>query len=160
MEKQKVVVIDRSTEWNDDSAPFEVKKITVKDLDEVKKLIGNNDKLFENGTLKPSQHTKEALGLNQVTTETVRQAASAYVFGHSAPVKHLKDQIENIIGSVTIQQATVDEIIIKEPLTIQPGDIKSLQANKITFVDKGQITNMGVLSLSAQLLVNAKTTKI
>lgn len=156
IKKQKIVINQRS-EWNDESAPFEVKKITVEDLDEVKRLIGNDDKLFEKGTLKSTNHMEAALGLKEVTSETVREAASAYVYGNSQQLKHLKAQIEKIIGTVSIHIANADEIVISEPLIIQPGVTKVLQANKITFTDKGQITNLGVLSLSAQLLVNEKS---
>lgn len=154
--KEKIV-IDHSIEWTDESAPFEVNKITIEDLDEVKRLIGNADKLFEEGALKPSNHMDAVQGLKEVTVETVRQAASAYVYGNSQPLRHLKGQIEKLIGTVPIHVAGADEIIISEPLTIPPGAVKLLQANKITFTGNGQITNLGVLSLNAQRIVNAKS---
>ena len=152
---QKSVSIDKETVWDDHNSPFEIKLIRTNDLDEVKRLIGTDDKHFEDGTLKFAG-TNLAMGIKEVTPENAKLAASAYVFGNSQDVKHLKEGIESTIGSATIQLAAPSEVVISAPLVIKGGEVKKLDADIVTFKDKGQIQCEGTLSISAGLLRNLK----
>lgn len=152
---QKSVSIDKETVWDDHTSPFETKLIRTNDLDEIKRLIGNDDKYFEDGSFKLPEMNL-AVNLKEITHDNVKLAASAYVFGNSQEVKHLKSDIEKTIGSATIQLAAPSEVVISAPLIIKGGEIKKLEADILTLKDNGQIYCEGTLAISAGLLRNLK----
>jgi hypothetical protein len=96
------------------------------------------------------------VNLKEITHDNVKLAASAYVFGNSQEVKHLKSDIEKTIGSATIQLAAPSEVVISAPLIIKGGEIKKLEADILTLKDNGQIYCEGTLAISAGLLRNLK----
>jgi hypothetical protein len=153
---QKNVLIDKETTvWDDQNSPFKVKLIKTSDLDEIKRLIGNDNKAFEDESFKMPE-TELTENIKKVTQDNVKLLASAYVFGNSQILKHHKGDIEKIIGPVTIQLAAIDDIVISDVQPITGTDPKIIHANSITFKDNGQIYNEGILTVSANLIKNLK----
>jgi len=151
---QESVSIDEETIWDDHRSPFEVKIIRTNDLDEIKRLIGNDDRHYTEKALEHPPEMNLAMALKEVTPDTVRLAASAYVFGNSQHLKHMKGAIEDNIGSATIQLAALNDLTINQKLVIKPGDVKKIEADRVIFEGKGQIICEGALTLSATTLIN------
>ncbi len=155
--KKDTTVIDQPTVWSDTSAPFKVKTIELNDLDEIKRHIGNCNNHFAKGVLKESINMNLAATITEVTSENVHTAANAYIYGNSEQLQHLKGQIEKVICPVTVHVAEAINYTISSEMIIAPGDPKQLVADTLTFTDNGKITCYGVLGISVNKLVNAKT---
>lgn len=117
---QERILIDKETVWDDHSSPFMIKVIKTSDLDEIKRLIGIDDKYLEDNSI-GHPGMKLAMGLKEVTIDTTQLAASAYVFGNSRALKHLKSGIEKIIGQVPVQLAASTELVIDNTFTVDEG---------------------------------------
>lgn len=155
--KKDTTVIDQPAVWSDTYAPFNVKTIELNDLDEIKRHIGNCNNLVAKGVLKESANMDLAATITEVTSENVHTVANAYIYGNSEKLQHLKGQIEKVICPVTVHVAEANDYIISSEIVIEPGDPKQLVADTLTFDKDGKITCYGVLGISVNKLVNAKT---
>jgi hypothetical protein len=154
---QKSIAVKADVHWDDLGAPFKVKVVETSDLDEIKRLIGNNDSDFEKGIVQESPAMKSVAALKDVKPEKVKDAASAYVFGNSKNVKHLKATIEKQIGTVRVQVAAATEFDVDHKITITGKEPKVITADIVRFMKGGQIYNEGIFTLNAGTIKQDKT---
>jgi len=149
---QKDVHISKPVTWNDDNCPFYVKAISTGDLDELKRLIGRDDSTLANE--EPSSAHKSLASLATLPDDSVFEAASAYIFGNSASLKHHKAAIEKKLGVRTVNVAAANDLVISSVITYDSGSPAVINANSITFMPGGQIVCLGSLSVTANSIIN------
>jgi hypothetical protein len=142
--------------------------VTIKNVDEAKRLAGNKDSDYTNGLMEEHhaplpawpQHknTLDAVQLSADENNLIKKAHTAYIYGNSANVHSYKDIIDKHNYPAQVACFAVEDICVdstNSPFKIGPA---GLTCGTLTICEGGSIQFTGNATVNCQKMVKSDAT--